>query len=114
MSFFIAEAMAEGAPVAGPGGQGPDAIAQIVMLLGFVAIFYFILWRPQAKRTKEHKALISNLNKGDEVVTSGGIVGKVTRLADEFVVIQVSDSLELKFQRGAIAASLPKGTIKAI
>ena len=112
MSFFVSEALAEGG--ADIGGQGPDMIAQGVMLLGFVAIFYFLLWRPQSKRTKAQKNLLGSLSKGDEVVTTGGILGKITRLTDEFVVIQVSDNMELKFQKGAISASLPKGTIKAI
>lgn len=112
MSFFISEALAEGGGAAGP--QGADIVAQIVMLGGFVAIFYFLLWRPQSKRNKAQKELIGNLAKGDEVVTTGGILGKVTRLTEDFVVVQVSDSMELKFQKGAIAASLPKGTIKAI
>ncbi|PCI51076.1 MAG: preprotein translocase subunit YajC [Moraxellaceae bacterium] len=112
MSFFVSEALAEGGDIAG--SQGPDIIAQVVMLFGFVAIFYFLLWRPQSKRTKAQKNLMGSLNKGDEVVTTGGILGKVTRLTDEFVVIQVTDNMELKFQKAAISASLPKGTIKAI
>ena len=110
MSFFVSEALAEGG-AAGPQSPG---IVEAVMLLGFVAIFYFLLWRPQSKRTKAQKDLLGSLNKGDEVVTTGGILCKVTRLTDEFVVIQVSDNMELKFQKGAISASLPKGTIKAI
>lgn len=69
---------------------------------------------PQAKRAKEHKNLVAGLQKGDEVVTSGGIAGKVTKVADDFVVIEVSDNVELKFQKVAIAATLPKGTLKAI
>ncbi|MNF14226.1 preprotein translocase subunit YajC [compost metagenome] len=73
-----------------------------------------MIWRPQAKRAKEHKSLLGSLQKGDEVVTSGGIAGKVTKVTDDFVVIEVSDSVELKFQKAAIAATLPKGTLKAI
>ncbi len=73
-----------------------------------------MIWRPQAKRAKEHKNLLASLQKGDEVVTSGGIAGKVSKVADDFVVIEVSDSVELKFQKQAIAATLPKGTLKAI
>ncbi|MCY1466511.1 Sec translocon accessory complex subunit YajC [compost metagenome] len=73
-----------------------------------------MIWRPQAKRAKEQKNLLSSLQKGDEVVTSGGIAGKITKVADDFVVVEVSDNVELKFQKGAIAATLPKGTLKAI
>ena len=87
---------------------------QFLMLAGFVVIFYLLIWRPQAKRAKEHKSLLGSLQKGDEVVTSGGIAGKVVKVADDFVVIEVSDTVELKIQKMAIAATLPKGTLKAI
>lgn len=80
----------------------------------FLVIFYLMIWRPQAKRAKEQKNLLSNLQKGDEVVTNGGIAGKIVKVADDFVVLEVSDTVELKFQKGAIAATLPKGTLKAI
>ncbi|MDX1299921.1 preprotein translocase subunit YajC [uncultured Pseudomonas sp.] len=111
MSFFIPAAFAEGAvPAAGPAGSG----FEWVFLVGFLVIFYLMIWRPQAKRAKEHKGLIGGLQKGDEVVTSGGIAGKVSKVSDDFVVIEVSDTVELKIQKVAIAASLPKGTLKAI
>ncbi len=76
--------------------------------------FYFLAIRPQRKRQKEHAAMVAALGKGDEVVTSGGILGKVVRLDDNYVVLQVGDNMELKFQRAMISAVLPKGTIKAI
>ncbi|WP_095147115.1 MULTISPECIES: preprotein translocase subunit YajC [unclassified Pseudomonas] len=111
MSFFISNAMADAAaPAAGPAGTGFEWI----FLVGFLVIFYLMIWRPQAKRAKEQKNLLSSLQKGDEVVTTGGIAGKITKVADDFVVLEVSDSVELKFQKGAIAATLPKGTLKAI
>ncbi len=113
MSFLIPAAYADAAApaaAAGPAGTG----FEWVFLVGFLVIFYLMIWRPQAKRAKEHKNLLSGLQKGDEVVTSGGIAGKVTKVTDDFVVIEVSDSVELKFQKGAIAATLPKGTLKAI
>ena len=84
------------------------------MLVGFVVVFYLMIWRPQAKRAKEHKNLLGSLQKGDEVVTSGGIAGKVVKVTDDFVVIEASDTVELKIQKMAIAAVLPKGTLKAI
>lgn len=86
----------------------------ILFLIGFGLIFYFFMWRPQAKRAKEHKNLISNLAKGDEVITAGGIIGKVVRLNDDYVVLEVSEGTELKFQKAHVAAELPKGTIKSI
>lgn len=112
MSFLIPAAYAD---AAAPGAAGPAGTGfEWVFLIGFLVIFYLMIWRPQAKRAKEHKNLLSGLQKGDEVVTSGGIAGKVTKVADDFVVIEVSDNVELKFQKGAIAATLPKGTLKAI
>jgi len=111
MSFFISAAYADAAaPAAGPAGSG----FEWVFLLGFLVIFYLMIWRPQAKRAKEHKNLIGSLQKGDEIVTSGGIAGKVAKVSDDFVVIEVSDTVELKIQKVAVAATLPKGTLKAI
>ncbi|MBX8488030.1 preprotein translocase subunit YajC [Pseudomonas cichorii] len=111
MSFFISPAFADAAaPAAGPAGTGFEWI----FLVGFLVIFYLMIWRPQAKRAKEQKNLLSNLQRGDEVVTTGGIAGKINKVTDDFVVIEVSDTVELKIQKGAIAATLPKGTLKAI
>ncbi|CAI3787110.1 Sec translocon accessory complex subunit YajC [Pseudomonas sp. MM227] len=111
MSFLIPAAFADAAaPAAGPAGSGFEWI----FLVGFLVIFYMMIWRPQAKRAKEQKNLLGNLQKGDEVVTSGGIAGKINKVTDDFVVIEVSDTVELKIQKGAIAATLPKGTLKAI
>lgn len=112
MSFLIPAAYADAAApaAAGPAGTG----FEWVFLVGFLVIFYLMIWRPQAKRAKEHKNLLGNLQKGDEVVTSGGIAGKVTKVADDFVVVEVSDNVELKFQKAAIAATLPKGDRKSV
>ncbi|MCL6415882.1 preprotein translocase subunit YajC [Aestuariirhabdus sp. Z084] len=112
MSFFISEAVAETA--AAGAAAGPSMMGQLLMLGGFVLIFYFIIWRPQSKRAKEHKDLIGGITKGDEVVTSGGILGKVTKVSDDFVTLKVSENVELNFQKASVAAALPKGTIKAI
>lgn len=86
----------------------------LLFLVGFALIFYFFLWRPQAKRAKEHKALVGGLTKGDEVITAGGIIGKVVRVTDDYVVLEVSSNVELKFQKAHVAAELPKGTMKEI
>jgi len=111
MSFLIPAAYADAAPAAaGPAGTGFEWI----FLVGFLVIFYLMIWRPQAKRAKEQKSLLGALQKGDEVVTTGGIAGKIVKVADDFVVLEVSDNVELKFQKGAVAATLPKGTLKAI
>ena len=112
MSLFIAPAFAaEGGAAA---GQMDPGFFNIIFLVGFGLIFYFFMWRPQAKRAKAHKNLIANLAKGDEVITAGGIIGKVARLNEEYVVLEVSEGTELKFQKTNVAAELPKGTIKSI
>lgn len=112
MSFLISAAYADAAApaAAAPGGE----YMQFLFLGGFLVIFYLMIWRPQAKRAKEHKNLMGGLQKGDEVVTSGGIAGKINKVTDDFVVIEVSNTVELKIQKAAIAATLPKGTLKAI
>ncbi len=109
MDFFISAAYADtaGGP---PGGE----YMQFILLGGFLVIFYLMIWRPQAKRAKDHRNLVGGLQKGDEIVTSGGIAGKITKVADDFLVIEASDTVELKIQKSAVIAALPKGTLKAI
>ena len=86
----------------------------ILLLVGFVAIFYFLLWRPQAKRRKEHQALMSSIAKGDEVVTAGGILGQVTKVEDDVILVKVAGNVELRLQKSAVGSTLPKGTLKAL
>ncbi|MCP5161721.1 MAG: preprotein translocase subunit YajC [Hahellaceae bacterium] len=104
-------ALAEGAP-AQP--EAPGAIMQMVFFGGFIVLFYFLLWRPQSKRAKEHKELVSGLSKGDEVLTNGGVLGKILRVKDDFVALEIADGVEIKVQKVAISATLPKGTLKEI
>ncbi|MDX1801717.1 MAG: preprotein translocase subunit YajC [Marinobacter sp.] len=94
------------------GGMG--VIGQVIFFAGFILIFYLLIWRPQSKRAKEHKALMSGLSKGDEVVTSGGVAGKITRVTDDFIVVEIADNVEVKVQKAAVATALPKGTLKDI
>ena len=110
MSFFIPMAYADTAAGAPPGGE----FIQFILLGGFLVVFYMMVWRPQSKRAKEHRNLIGGLQKGDEVVTSGGVAGRVTKVADEFIMVEVADNIELRFQKQAVVAALPKGTLKAI
>jgi len=110
MSLFIASAHAQGA-AAGPQGLGAF---NIVMLVGLFVFFYFIAIRPQRKRQKEHQEMMSALGKGDEVVTSSGILGKVTALDYNYMVLNVANNVEMKFQRLHVHAILPKGTLKSI
>ncbi|MBT5333166.1 MAG: preprotein translocase subunit YajC [Gammaproteobacteria bacterium] len=82
--------------------------------VNFVLIFYFLLIRPQNKRRKEHEQLVTALSKGDEVVTAGGIVGQITKVEDDFVKVQINDQVEMRIQKSAVGATLPKGTIKSL
>lgn len=109
MSLFISQAHAAAAPAQQGGGM-----EMVIMLLVFGLVFYFMIYRPQAKRVKEHKNLMSALSKGDEVLTQGGIVGKIVKVSDEkdFIVVTISEGIEVTVQKGAINAVLPKGTMK--
>ena len=110
MSFFIADAFAEGA-APGPGGGG--LIEMVLMMAVFFAIMYFMIIRPQQKRAKDHKYMLDALNKGDEIVTGGGVLGKITNIGDNFIQIEVADGVQVKVQRQAIATVMPKGTLKS-
>ena len=111
MSFFIADAMAE--PGAAAAQQG-NPMTFWGMLIIMVAIFYFMIIRPQSKRNKMHKELMEGLSKGDEVVLSGGMMGKGTKVTEEYVVVEVANNTEISFQKAAVTATLPKGTLKGI
>jgi preprotein translocase subunit YajC len=109
MNLFETAAYAADAGAApGPGYM------DLVLLVGFVGIFYFLLWRPQSKRRKEQQTLIAGLAKGDEVVTVGGIVGRIAKVEDDFVKLQISNNVELRVQKSAVGATLPKGTLKSL
>ncbi|MEK8053513.1 preprotein translocase subunit YajC [Ideonella sp. DXS22W] len=105
--MFISEAFAQTAPAAG-GAEG--GTMQLVIMVGMFAVLYFVMIRPQMKRQKEHKAMIEALAKGDEVVTSGGLVGRVTKLDDNHLRLEVASGVELQLQRSAVVQVLPKGT----
>lgn len=107
--MFIADAFAQSS-AATPGG---DLMAFLPMILIFV-VFYFLLIRPQQKKAKEHRTMLAALQKGDEVVTAGGLVGRVTKLTDQYAAVEIAPSVEINVQRAAIQQLLPKGTIKAL
>ncbi len=111
MSFFISDAMAEGAAAAG-GSTGSSMMGLLPLVLIFV-LFYFMLIRPQSKRAKEHKNMVAALGKGDEIVTQGGILGKVTEVGDGFLSVKIADDVIVKVQRQAVSTLLPKGTVKS-
>jgi len=110
MSLFISNAWA--APAAQQGGG-----LELIFMLGiFGVIFYFMVYRPQAKRAKEHKNLMASLSKGDEVLTNGGMVGRISKVSEEkdFLVIALNDSVEVTVQKASVSAVLPKGTMKSL
>ena len=112
-SFFIPAAFAventTDAPVSPMGGM-----EQIILLGGFILVFYLIIWRPQSKRAKAHKQLLGSLALGDEVVAAGGLVGKVTKLTEQFIALQVADKQEITVQKHSISLVLPKDTLKSL
>lgn len=106
MSFFITDALAQDA------AGGPSTLASFIPLILIFVIFYFLLIRPQMKRAKEHKQLVAGLSRGDEVVTNGGLLGKITDVDDTFVRIEIASGTEISVQKHAVAAVMPKGTYK--
>ncbi|MBA59141.1 MAG: preprotein translocase subunit YajC [Gammaproteobacteria bacterium] len=86
----------------------------LFIIIAFALVFYFIVWRPQSKRNKEHRELVSGLEKGDEIITGGGLVGRIVKVEDQFIVLEAGDGVELKLQKSAVVQALPKGTIKNI
>ncbi|MEZ5540498.1 MAG: preprotein translocase subunit YajC [Pseudomonadota bacterium] len=108
MDFFISDAMA-----AAPQGQG-DPLMSFLPLIFIFVVFYFLLIRPQAKKAKEHKQMVEALAKGDEVVTNGGLLGRVSKVGDNFVELDITEGVTVKVQRQAVANLMPKGTIKGL
>ena len=96
------------------GGDSPSMLPMIFTMVLIFGVMYFMVIRPQSKRNKQHRALVSALAEGDEVVASGGIVGRITGVADQFVTLEVAREVQVKVQRHSISAVLPKGTIKSI
>lgn len=115
LDFFISQAYAQAAgSSAGSGSAATSALPQILMIVAFVLIFYFLLWRPQSKRAKAQRQMLSQLNKGDEVVITGGIAGRITKVGDEFLSVEISQGCEVNVQKGSVSSVLPKNTLKSI
>ena len=106
LDFFIASAHAQDAPTQG-------GLMSFLPLIVIFIIFYFLLIRPQMKRAKEHKKLVQELSTGAEVVTNGGLLGRITKVDESFVTVEFADKVQIKVQKHAIASVMPKGTIKA-
>jgi preprotein translocase subunit YajC len=107
MDFFIADAMAQQA-----GAQQPSLLESLLPLLILIVLFYFLLIRPQMKRAKEHRKMVSELGKGDEVVTGGGILGRIIEVNDPYVTVELAEGVQVKVQKDTITSVLPKGTMK--
>ena len=107
-NLLISNAYAEGAPAASVG-----SFMDFIPLVGLVAVFYFLVLRPQMKRAKEMKILVAALQKGDEVVTTGGVMGRIVKVGESYVSVEVAEGVNLNIQKGAIQNVLPKGTIKS-
>ncbi|MCK9539780.1 preprotein translocase subunit YajC [Dokdonella sp.] len=109
MDFLISSAYAQ---AAAPAGQ-PSALFSFLPLIILFGVFYFMLIRPQMKRSKEQRAMIAALAKGDEVLTNGGVLGRIEEIAEQFVTLEVAAGVSIKLQKQAITAVLPKGTLKS-
>ncbi len=109
MNGLIPEALAQGA---GGTPGGGSQLAPLLMMVVFIVIFYFLLIRPQQKKAKEHQALVSKLAAGDEVVTTGGILGRIVEVGDSFVTLEIADGVRIKVQKFQIGSLMPKGTLK--
>lgn len=110
MSFFISDAIAETGATALT--QATDPLASLILPIGLVVLFYFFLIRPQSKRQKEHRQMVSELQKGEEVITTGGILGKVTKVNDDFITLEIANDVSLNIQKSAVQTIMPKGTVK--
>ena len=106
--MLISNAFAQTAAAAGP----MDSLTQFLPIILMFGVLYFLMIRPQMKKAKEHKALIAALAKGDEVVTQGGIAGRVAKVGDDFLSVEVADKIEIQVQKSAVSLVLPKGTLK--
>ncbi len=109
--MFISQAFAQTAPAAAGGGAESTMLSMLPLLLMFV-VLYFIMIRPQMKKQKEHKAMVEALAKGDEVVIAGGMLGKVSKLGESYMHVEVANGVEVQVQRGAVVQVLPKGSFK--
>ena len=109
MSFSLSPVIAQATPQSGSGGM-----SMIIMMVVLFGLMYFMMIRPQMKRQKEHRALISGLAKGDEVVTNGGIAGRVEEVGETFITVEIAAGVKVKVQKGSVQQVLPKGSLKSV
>ena len=108
MSFAMTSVIAQAAPAA-----APNPIMTFLPLIGLFVVFYFLMIRPQMKRQKEHRTMLAALSKGDEVVTNGGIAGRVDEVGESFLTVEIAPNVRVRVQKGAVSQVLPKGSLKS-
>lgn len=111
LSFFVTNAYADTAPAAAPQGGGS---LFMIMFAVFFVFMYFAVWRPQNRRATEQRNLLSSLAKGDEVITTGGVMGRINKVTDQYIGLALNDTVEIVMQKSAVVSVLPKGTLKSI
>ena len=111
LALFASEALATNGAPAAPGPAG-DPLASMILPIGLIVLFYFFLIRPQSKRHKQHKEMVAALQKGEEVVTTGGLLGKITSVGENFITLEISKEVSIHVQKNSVQAVMPKGTIK--
>jgi preprotein translocase subunit YajC len=112
--FFIAPAYAEVAGSASVQGAQGSGYSLIIMFLVFILFFYFAIWRPQNKRAKEQQNLLNSLAKGDEVLTAGGVLGRINKVSGQYVVLSIANNIDVLVQKSSVVSVMPKGTLKTI
>jgi preprotein translocase subunit YajC len=110
--MFISSAFAQTAPAAAAGGDMQSTLMSMLPLLLMFAVLYFVMIRPQMKKQKEHRTMIDALAKGDEIVTAGGLLGKVSKIGDSNISVEIASGVEVQMQRSAVVQVLPKGSLK--
>ena len=110
--MFISTAFTQTAPVAAAGGDMQSSLMSMLPLILMFVVLYFVMIRPQMKKQKDHKSMIDAISKGDEVVTAGGVLGKISKIGDNYLGLEVANGVELQIQRSAVVQVLPKGSIK--
>jgi preprotein translocase subunit YajC len=112
LNFFINNAYADAAT---PASQPPSSgFPLVVMLAVFILFMYFAVWRPQSKRNKEQRNLLNSLAKGDEVMTAGGMLGRIAKISDNYIVLTIAENTDITMQKSSVVNALPKGTLKSI
>jgi len=110
LSFFVSNAYAAETATTPQGG----GMSFVLMFAIFFLFLYFMVWRPQSKRAKEQQNMLTALNKGDEVMTAGGMLGKISKITDQYIALAIADNIEITMQKSSVVSVLPKGTLKSI